>query len=155
VTDNSRLAALLSALDRERADFLSALDELDPNAARRPLVGDWNARDLTHHVAYWCDHGADALALAAEARGDEFAYSRHQTDGMNAEAAAAGRRLTLDQARAEEGAAFGRFRRAVAALSEANLDQQLGNGDRVESVIRYDGPDHYAEHAAHLRARRP
>jgi hypothetical protein len=32
------------------------------------------------------------------------------------------------------------------------LDLQLGNGDAVEDVVRYDGPDHYAEHSAQLRA---
>ncbi len=38
------------------------------------------------------------------------------------------------------------------ALDPTLLGLRLGNGDRVEDVIRYDGPDHYAEHAGHLRA---
>jgi hypothetical protein len=40
----------------------------------------------------------------------------------------------------------------IAALDEALLGAALGNGDTVEAVIRYDGPDHYAEHTGHLRA---
>ncbi len=40
----------------------------------------------------------------------------------------------------------------MADLDEELLDLRLGNGDTVEAVIRYDGPDHYAEHAEHFRA---
>ena len=49
--------------------------------------------------------------------------------------------------RAFEGfrAADRRPRRGVARL-------ELGNGDTVEEVIVYDGPEHYAEHTAHLRS---
>ena len=61
----------------------------------------------------------------------------------------------MPEARAREEAAYQRFRRAVAALDEGLLDLRLGNGDSVEAVIRYDGPDHYAEHAEHLRAAAP
>jgi hypothetical protein len=41
---------------------------------------------------------------------------------------------------------------AVAGLDPALLPLRLGNGDTVEEVIAYDGPDHYAEHTEHLRA---
>ena len=71
---------------------------------------------------------------------------------MNAATAAAGHATSLAQARAREDAAYQRFRRAMAALDEELLDLRLGNGDTVEAVIRYDGPDHYAEHAEHFRA---
>ena len=51
-----------------------------------------------------------------------------------------------------EDEAFDAFRARVAGLEGAQLDERLGNGDTVEAVIRYDGPDHYAEHTEHLRA---
>jgi hypothetical protein len=152
VTDRSRVAALLEALEREREGFLAALDTLQGAAARRPLVGAWNARDLTHHVAFWSEHGADALALAGAGRGGDFSYDKSQTDAMNERAAAEGRALSLDQARSREAAAFARFRLAISTLDDGRLDERLGNGDSLEDVIRYDGPDHYAEHAAHLRS---
>ena len=44
------------------------------------------------------------------------------------------------------------FRTALAALDPSLLAVRLGNGDTVEEVVRYDGPEHYAEHTAHLRA---
>jgi hypothetical protein len=37
-------------------------------------------------------------------------------------------------------------------LDPALLDLTLGNGDTVAAVVRYDGPDHYAEHTEHIRA---
>ncbi len=85
-------------------------------------------------------------------RGDEFDYDSTQTDAMNAATAAAGHDASMAEARAREDAAYQRFRRAMAGLAEELLDLRLGNGDTVEAVIRYDGPDHYAEHAEHVRA---
>jgi hypothetical protein len=92
------------------------------------------------------------VELATAGRGDEFDYDNTQTDAMNAATAEAGRGMGIDEAREREEAAYLRFRHALAALDDALLLLQLGNGDSVEAVIRYDGPDHYAEHAEHLRA---
>jgi hypothetical protein len=146
-----RVAALLADLERERAVFLEALAAL-PNPEGRAVLESWDGRDLVVHAAFWSEHGANALELAASGRGAAFAYDKERTDAMNAEVAAAGHSSTLADARAREEAAYRRFRAGLSELDEAMLDQQLGNGDVVEDVVRYDGPDHYAEHAAHLRA---
>ena len=58
----------------------------------------------------------------------------------------------MADARTREHAAYRRFRRAIAETADELLELRLGNGDTVEAVIRYDGPDHYAEHAEHIRA---
>ena len=58
----------------------------------------------------------------------------------------------MDEAMAREGAAFGRFREALAGVTDTSLDLRLGNGDTVEEVICYDGADHFAEHAGQVRA---
>ena len=151
MTATSRVGALAQELERERAAFITALDAV-PAAEGRAIVERWDGRDLVIHAAFWSDHGAEAVELAAAGRGDEFAYDNTQTDAMNAATAAAGHGTSLEEARVQEAAAFERFRAAVVGLDEALLDLRLGNGDTVEAVIRYDGPDHYAEHAAHLRA---
>ena len=151
MTGGPRVSALVEQLDRERAAFVAALDALR-DAEGRPVVESWDGRDLAVHAAFWSEHGAEALELAAAGRGEEFAYDNSQTDAMNAATAAAGHGTSLADARTREEAAHQRFRDAVAALDEALLDVQLGNGDTVEAVILYDGPDHYAEHAEHLRA---
>ena len=150
MTSGSRVVDLVEQLDRERGAFIQALDGL-PDPERGTVVESWDGRDLVVHAAFWSEHGADAVELAAAGRGDAFAYDSTQTDAMNAETAAAGHSVSIGQARAREEAAFRRFRSAVAALDEELLELRLGNGDSVEAVIRYDGPDHYAEHAEHLR----
>lgn len=150
MTAGVRLNGLVAELDRQRAGFIAALDAL-PNAEVRTVVEDWDGRDLVVHAAFWSEHGANAVELAMAGRGEEFDYDSSQTDAMNAATAAAGHATSLAGARTREAAAYQRFREAVMALEETLLDLRLGNGDPVEAVIRYDGPDHYAEHAAHLR----
>lgn len=147
-----RLGDLLTALDEARDAFSAALGDVEPALMTTPgVVGGWSARDLVHHVAYWADHGAAAIALAVGGRGAEFSYARADTDAMNARAVAEARGLSAAAAREREYRSFMAFRSAVAGLPGELLEQRLGNGDTVEQVIRYDGSAHYAEHAAHLR----
>jgi hypothetical protein len=146
-----RVASLVAELDRERLAFVGALDAL-PDPEGPAIVEAWDGRDLVIHCAFWSEHGADAVELAATGRGDAFDYDNRATDAMNAATTAAGHGTSLADARVREEAAFQRLHGAVAALEETLLDRRLGNGDTVEAVIRYDGPDHYAEHAEHLRA---
>ena len=154
MTARLRVQSLVEELDRERSAFIAALDGLaEPEG--RAVVESWDGRDLVVHAAFWSEHGANAVELAAAGRGDEFDYDNTKTDAMNAATAAAGQATSLVDARAREEAGYQRFRRAVAALDDGQLDLRLGNGDSVEAVIRYDGPDHYAEHAEHLRAAAP
>jgi hypothetical protein len=151
VSAGSRVSVLLDDLDRERRAFVAALEAV-PNPEGRTVIEAWDGRDLVVHAAFWSEHGASAIELATGGRGDAFDYDKGQTDAMNAATAAAGHATSLPEARAREAAAFERFRTALANLDDELLDLQLGNGDAVEDVVRYDGPDHYAEHAAHLRA---
>lgn len=145
--------ALLGALDGARADFLDALATVDADLVTVPgVMDDWSVRDLVVHVAFWANHAAGALDLATAGRGEEFAYSSEQTDAMNARVLEEGRTVSPADALAREEAAFIGLRDRLAALDRALLEHRLGNGDTVEDVIRYDGPDHYAEHTAHLRA---
>jgi hypothetical protein len=143
----------LAALDAARADFLDALAEVDEDLVTVPgVVGEWSVRDLVVHVAFWCEHASGAIDLATSGRGGEFAYSSDQTDAMNARLLADGRSVSPSEALEREDAAFAGLRQRVAALDPALLGLELGNGDTVEAVIGYDGPEHYAEHTAHLRA---
>jgi len=147
------LAALLSDLDEAHDGFLDALASVDAELVTVPgVMDDWSVRDLVVHVAAWSEHGADALDLATSGRGAEFGYSKAETDAMNERFLADARATAPGAALEREAAAFARFRDAIAALDPALLTLVLGNGDTVEAVIRYDGPDHYAEHTAHLRA---
>ena len=78
--------ALIADLEAARDAFVGALADVDPDLFTAPgLVGDWSARDLVAHVAFWCDHGADALELAASGKGGDFDYDTNQTDAINEE----------------------------------------------------------------------
>jgi hypothetical protein len=148
-----RREALLTDLDRSRAAFRAALADVDADLATTPgIVGAWSARDLAVHVAFWAEHGTAALALATAGRGAAFDYDTARTDAMNAEVFAAAARFSPMAAAEREETAFAAFRSALAGLDPPLLDLALGNGHTVEQVVRYDGPDHYAEHTAHLRA---
>lgn len=144
---------LLHALDAARADFHDALGNVDAELVTVPgVLDDWSVRDLVVHVAAWAEHAAAAIDLGRGGRGDEFDYSTSQTDAMNAAILDVARRTTPADALRREDAAFAGLRRRVEDLGAETLAARLGNGDTVEEVIRYDGPDHYAEHTAHLRA---
>lgn len=151
MTAGPRVAELIGELERERQAFLAALEAL-PNPEGRRIVEGWDGRDLAVHVAFWSDHGAKAVRLASAGRGADFDYDSSKTDAMNAEVSARGHAQPLAAALANEAAAYERLTSSLAELDEALLDLQLGNGDTVEEVVRYDGPDHYAEHTAQLRA---
>jgi hypothetical protein len=144
---------LLAALDAARGEFLDALGSVDADLVTVPgVMDDWSVRDLVVHVAAWSEHATAALDLATAGRGEEFTYSGGETDRMNERILAEGRSIAPSAALVREEAAFTAFRQRVAELDPAMLALRLGNGDTVEEVIRYDGPDHYAEHTAHLRA---
>jgi mycothiol maleylpyruvate isomerase-like protein len=143
---------LVRDLDASRGAFIEALTNVDEDLVTVPgVMDDWSVRDLVVHVAWWSEHGADALALAAAGRGDDFGYSTEETDAMNARILEDGRSVSPADALAREEAAFASFRARLAELDDELLALRLGNGDTVEEVVRYDGPDHYAEHTAHLR----
>jgi hypothetical protein len=148
-----RRQRLADELQAARDAFVGAVADVDPDLFTAPgLLGPWSARDLVAHVAFWSDHGADALDLAASGKGGDFDYDSSQTDAINEEVFAGSSTLTPMEAYEREQVAFERFRDALSALDPALLDLVLGNGDSVEKVVRYDGPDHYAEHTDHIRA---
>ena len=145
-------AELLARLDAARDAFHDALSAVDMELATVPgVMEDWSVRDIVHHVARWCEHGSEALDLASHGRGEAFQYSTGDTDAMNERFLAEGRGVSPVDALAREEAAFTGFRERLAGLDDALLGVRLGNGDTVEEVVVYDGPEHYGEHTEHLR----
>jgi hypothetical protein len=146
-------AALLRDLDAARDAFVDALSAVDQELATVPgVMEDWSVRDLVYHVAVWCEHGSEAIDLAAHRRAASFSYSTGDTDAMNARFLADGRSVSPADALAREDGAFEGFRERIAGLDEALFGVELGNGDTVEEVVVYDGAAHYDEHTGHLRA---
>lgn len=149
----TRIEPLLGELSAEHDAFVAALEAVDLELVTAPgVVEDWSVRDLVVHLAFWAEHASEALRLAAEGRGDEFAYDTAQTDAMNARLLEESQQVTPSAAVDREERAYDDLHAAVSALDPALLDVRLGNGDTVAEVIGYDGPEHYREHTAHLRA---
>jgi hypothetical protein len=149
----SRIGDLLAELESEHDAFVATLEAVDVELVTAPgVVEDWSVRDLVVHVAFWAEHATEALALAAAGRGGEFAYDTAQTDAMNARLLMESRQTTPAAALDREELAFAALIAAVSPLDPSLLDLRLGNGDTVAEVIGYDGPEHYREHTAHLRA---
>lgn len=145
--------ALLAELDAAHEAFLEALADVEADLATvSGVMDDWSVRDIVVHVTAWNQHATDALALAASGRGAEFAYSTSDTDAMNARFLTDGRAVAPGEALRREEVSFRTFRAAVATLEPSLFEERLGNGDTVEEVVRYDGPDHYAEHTGHVRS---
>lgn len=149
----SRTQDLLAELASDRDAFLDALEAVDLELVTVPGVVDgWSVRDLIIHVAFWAEHATEALRLATEGRGAEFAYDPAQTDTMNAVLLEEARQTTPEAAVERETRAFHGFADALDGLDPGLLDVALGNGHTLAMVIGYDGPEHYREHAGHLRA---
>ncbi len=149
----SRIEALLGELTSERNAFLAALEAVDLELVTVPGVfEDWSVRDVIVHVAFWAEHATEALKLAAGGRGAEFAYDPAQTDAMNARLLAEARQTIPDAAVEREERAFEGLAAALTELDPGLLDVPLGNGHTPAGVVGYDGPEHYREHAGHLRA---
>lgn len=149
----TRIEDLRRELDAEHGAFGAALESVDLELVTAPgVVEDWSVRDLVVHVAFWAEHATEALSLATAGQGAAFTYDTTQTDALNARLLEEARRTSPQAAAERESRAFDAFATALAALDPALLDLRLGNGDTVEEVIRYDGPDHYREHTEHLRA---
>ena len=104
-------SGLLRDLDAAREAFLEVLEDVDLELATVPgVMEDWSVRDLVYHVAVWCEHGSEAIDLAAHGRAASFAYSPGDTDAMNARFLADGRAVSPVDALAREEGAFEGFR---------------------------------------------
>lgn len=145
--------ALLAELHAAREDVSVALEAADPALLEAPgLVGDWNARQLVAHLAHWDDWASTCLSAAAGEGLAALARSDWDVDAQNAEVASRALGRSFAEIRDEEAASFERFAGLLAAVDPALLERPAPWGGTVETVVRENGPDHYAEHAEHLRA---
>lgn len=145
--------ALATELATARDAFLAALGDVEPALLDAPgLVGEWSARELVAHMAYWSEHAAAALDHAAQGRLPDFEEPGLSVDQRNAEIAREAAGTDLASLRRREVAAFGVLLERLRTADPAWFDERVGYGDTLAQVIRDDGADHYREHAADIRA---
>jgi hypothetical protein len=151
--DGGRVPLLVADLRDARAELMAALDEVDPALLTAPgLVGEWSARELVAHLGYWAGHATETIHAAE--RGDLAGVEADglDVDARNATVARVAREADLATVRQREAAAFETLVERLTAMDAALLDALDADGDTLEAGIRDDGPDHYREHLADVRA---
>lgn len=147
------IESLVSDLEQARADFLAALDDVDPALLLTPgLVGEWSARELLAHVGYWTGHAAEALHRAELNTTETFGDDELAVDERNAVVARVAAESDLATVRQREAAAYEALLTRLQRADPAWLDERVAYGDTLEQVVRDDGADHYREHADDIRA---
>jgi SHS2 domain-containing protein len=148
-----QLQALVDDLVAARDEFNEALADVDPALLTAPgLVGEWSARELIAHLAYWAGHAAEALHHAEQGRIEEFGQDEMDVDARNAVVARVAAETDLATVRQREAAAFEALRDRLKRADPSWLEDQVSYGDTLEYVVRDDGADHYREHTADLRS---
>jgi DinB family protein len=152
VTDE--LAALADELAATRAEFLSALESLDPGRRDDPaLIGDWGARELIAHLGYWAGHAVESIHAVETGRAEEFGADRPAVDEINATVARVARQADLATVRKREAASVEALFERLRAMDPSLLGTPLPHhGLTLGQGLREDGPAHYREHAADLRS---
>lgn len=146
--------ALLAELLHARGSFDEALAAVDPALLTAPgLVGEWSARELIAHMGYWSGHAAEALHHAEQGRLTEFdAGEVASVDERNAIVARVAAETDLSTVRQREQAAFDALVDAMERAEAAWLGERTATGQPLEEILREDGPEHYLEHTADVRA---
>jgi hypothetical protein len=148
-----QVQALVDDLIAARDEFLAALGDVEPSLLLTPgLVGEWSAKELIAHIAYWTGHAAEALHHAEQGRLEGFGEDEHDVDERNAIVARVAAETDLATVRQREEAAFEALLTRLRRADPATLDDKVSYGDTLERVIQDDGPEHYREHALDLRA---
>lgn len=145
--------ALVDDLIAARQDFNDALADVDPALLTAPgLVGQWSAKELIAHLAYWAGHAAEALHQAEQGRVVDFGEDDLDVDARNAVVARVAGETDLATVRQREEAAFDALLSRLKRAEPARLEERVSYGDTLEYVVRDDGADHYREHTADLRS---
>jgi hypothetical protein len=147
------VAALADDLVAARQAFNDALADVDPALLTAPgLVGEWSARELIAHLAYWAGHAAEALHQAEQGRVGDFGEDEMDVDARNAVVARVASETDLATVRQREEAAFDALLSRLKRAEPERLEERVSYGDTLEYVVRDDGADHYREHTADLRS---
>lgn len=148
-----RLAELRRELDAAREELSAALADADPALLMTPgLVGDWSARELVAHLAHWADWASTCLDAAAEGRLGELGSDTWDVDAQNADVAREAASLSMSAVRDREAESYERLVERLSSLDPSLLSMPAPWGGTVETIVIEDGPEHYAQHAQHVRS---
>jgi len=144
---------LIDDLVEARADFLTALERIDPSRLDAPgLTGKWSARELVAHLGYWAGHVAEVIHAVEGNRVEEIDDGDGSVDERNETVARVARQAALTTVRKREAASVQALLERLADLDPAHLSERLPDGVTLEEKIREDGAVHYREHLSDLRS---
>ena len=145
--------SLKDELLRQAEDDFGALKRalvgLSDDSMRRPWCGAWGVREILAHIAGWQREMIPVLERVA--RGEKpipDGVSYENVDSWNARHVGARRGLTVEGVRAELDASHREFLVAAHAVPEA----RFAPDKTATRVVDLNGPHHYREHAAQIRA---
>ena len=121
----------LSTLEEGRARVDGLLAALTDEDFERPKTiggGDWSARDLVGHLAYWeelAQHAADDWR-AGRVPGMEEVFRNDRIDQINAENATCGREMTAVEVRERAARAHAAIVETTATMSDEEWSQKSG-----------------------------
>ena len=145
--------SLVDDLRAARDELLEGLSAVRPESMTTPgLIGSWSARDLIAHLGYWAGHAAEVVHAVEEGRADEVGVGEPSVDEVNETVARIARQTDLATVRRREAASVEALLERVEALDPSLLAVRLPDGATLEEGIREDGPIHYRQHLAELRA---
>jgi uncharacterized protein DUF1706 len=140
---------LLRQADDDFGALKRALVGLSDDAMRQQWCGVWGVREILAHIAGWQREMIPALERVA--RGEKpipDGVSYEDLDGWNARHVGARRGLTVEGIRAELDASHRDFLAAARAVPEA----RFAPDKTATRVVDLNGPHHYREHTAQIRA---
>jgi hypothetical protein len=145
---------LVDELVAAREEFLAALDAVDPELLNTPgLLGEWSARELTAHLGYWAGDSVESIHAVEDGRASEYGAERRSVDEINETVARVARETDLATVRKREAASYETLLERLRRLDPSLLPTPLPHyGITLEEAIREDGPEHYRNHAADVRA---
>ncbi len=147
------MQALVDDLAAARQAFTDALADVDPALLSAPgLAGQWSAKELIAHLAYWTGHAAEAVHHAEQGRLEVFGEDEMDVDARNAVVARVAVETDMATVRQREVAAFDALVSRMKGANPEWLEDRVSYGDTLEYVLRDDGADHYREHAADIRS---
>jgi hypothetical protein len=139
---------LLKKLDEGYANFKGVLAGIGEDEASRPVLDEWNLKELLAHVTGW--HREMSGALERMGRGERptpegVDYS--DSDSWNAKFSAGKKDVSLQETLHDLDDSFLAFRSAAAALSEDRFEP----GRTVDRLVHTSGINHYMEHGEHIQ----
>jgi len=139
---------LLTRMNAGRERLWSAIDGLDAEALALPGVnGEWAAKDVLAHMAFWEEHASQRLRLIAEGRAEQIHYyGSGEIDDINAQVFAERRPWTVAEAEQALRLARRRLLEDLAALT----DEQLGSSPAGIPVLAWLAADTFEHDQEHL-----